>query len=492
MEYAVFLRLLCPDIAKDFYEVNDMQPLPAAARVGTDEKNKMADLPVFRLVLTMALPMMLSMMVQALFNIVDSVFIGMLPERDAALQALGYAYPIQMLLVALGVGVGIGVNAVLSRALGKGDPEKASAAAGNGYFLMLCGYVVFLVFGILVLTTGLYFNSCTQNEQIREMGKVYLGICLVVSFGQFFLLIEERCLCATGKTGLAMAMQLSGALTNIVLDPVFIFVFDMGVAGAAVATVLGQCVSMGIGLWLNLKFNREIRTSFKEMKPRGDILKAIFKVGLPAIVLQCLQSLTTLVMQLVFGFLWTGETKDLLVGIYGIYYKLQYFILMLGYGLTNAVLPIIAFNYGRKNRERVKKAILSALGIAAVVAVFGTILFECIPEVLLGCFNASSETTAAGFSEMSVGVRIIRLTAPSFLFALFNIVLACAFQALGSGVHSMMVALLRLLVILMPACWLFGKFFGIDGLWWGALVAETIALVYAAIFIVAVYKKKTA
>ena len=283
----------------------------------------MAEAPVFGLLLRMSLPLMLSMMIQALYNIVDSVFIGMLPERAEALQALGYAYPIQMLLVAGGVGTGIGVNALLSRSLGEKDGKKAAAAAGNGYFLMLCFYFAFLVFGFFVLFRGAYFDLCTQNARIRELGQIYLGICLVFSFGQFILLIAERQLCAVGRTGLAMTMQLAGALTNIALDPLFIFAFDMGAAGAAVATVL-----------------------------------------------QCLQSLTTLIMQLVFGFLWEGDVKDLLVGIYGIFYKLQYFVLMLGYGLTNASLSLLAYNFGKRDRERVKKTILSTLAIAAVVAVY--------------------------------------------------------------------------------------------------------------------------
>lgn len=459
-------------------------------RTEKNADNKMANTPVFRLLLTMALPMMLSMMIQALYNIVDSIFIGRLANRAEALQALGYAYPIQMLLVSAGIGIGIGVNALLSRALGQNDKKTTAKAAGNGYFLMFLFYVVFLVFGILILTAGVYFNSCTGNPEVRRLGKAYLGICLVLSFGQLFQLIAERCLCATGKTNLAMIMQLAGALTNIVFDPVFIFAFKLGVVGAAIATVLGQCVSMALGFFFNIRFNREAAVTFKDLKPDSKILKEIFKVGLPAIVLQCLQSLTTLVMQLVFGILTKGDVKDLLVGIYGIYYKLQYFVLMLGYGLTNAVLPIIAFNYGSRNETRVKKTIFYALGFALVIAVLGIVVFECLPAQLLKCFNASAETTAGEFNEFSVGIRIIRITAPSFLFALVNILLACVLQALGNGVHSMIVALLRLLVILMPASVLFGKFGGIDNLWWGALVAETVAVIYAIFTTLLIYKKR--
>lgn len=450
-------------------------------RSSLNSAEKMATAPVFKLLLTMALPMMLSMMIQALYNIVDTVFIGMLPNRDAATQALGYAYPIQMLLVALGIGIGIGVNALLSRCLGEKNAEKAGAAAGNGYFLMLVFFLIFLAFGILVLTTGLYFNSCTQNEEVRELGKTYLGICLIFSFGQFLQLTAERCLCATGRTGLAMLMQISGALTNIVLDPVFIFAFDLGVAGAAIATVLGQCVSMGVGLFLNAKCNKELSIARRHFRPDKTILTEIFKVGLPAVVLQCLQSLTTLVFQLLFGFLYVGETKDLLVGIYGIYYKLQYFVLMLGYGLTNAVIPIVSFNYGGKQPERVRKTVLSALAMGLTISLLGLIVFEALPAPLLHLFNASETVTQASFSEFSIGLIIIRVTALSFPFALSNIVFASVFQALGQGMRAMIIALLRLLVVLAPACLLLGYFGGVNALWWGSIIAEAVALIYAAL-----------
>lgn len=447
----------------------------------TASTQKMAKAPVFRLLLTMALPMMLSMMIQALYNIVDTIFIGRLENRDAATQALGYAYPIQMLLVALGIGIGIGVNALRSRCLGEKQTEKAARAAGNGYFLMLVFYAVFLILGIFVLTKGVYFNICTDNSEVQRLGKNYLGICLIFSFGQFLQLTAERCLCATGKTGLAMLMQICGAATNIILDPVFIFGFNLGVAGAAIATVIGQCVSLAVGLFLNIKCNPELRLAFRHLKPDKEALAEIFKVGLPAVVLQCLQSLTTLVFQLVFGILYKGETKDLLVGIYGIYYKLQYFVLMLGYGLTNALIPIISFNYGAKQPERVKSAVRYALCIALVIAAVGLLVFECIPSPLLHAFKASEFIGEGGFSEFSIGKTIIRTTALSFPFALVNIVFASVFQSLGSGIRSMIVALLRLLVVLMPACLLLGALCGVNAIWWGSLIAETVACMYCIV-----------
>lgn len=358
--------------------------------------NKMADMPIVKLIVTMALPMMLSMMIQTLYNIVDSVFIGMLPERAEALQALGYAYPVQMLMVAAGVGTGVGAGALLSKALGMNNAKKADAAAGNGYFLMLCFTVVFAVFGLFVFFGGAYFDICTSNEVVAEYGRKYLGVCLMFSLGQFVQLMGERTLCSTGRTNLAMIMQLAGALTNIALDPLFIFVFDMGVVGAAVATVIGQWVSMIVGLILNIKFNPEIRVSVKAMvTPNRRALCEIFKVGLLAIVLQCLQSLTTLVMQITFGFLYSGAEKDLLVGIYGIFYKLQYFVLMLVYGLNNAAIPVIAFNYGMGNGGRVKKAIVASTVVALIIGVLGLILFEAAPAPLLRCFHASSEAVRA-------------------------------------------------------------------------------------------------
>lgn len=452
--------------------------------------NKMADMPIVKLIVTMALPMMLSMMIQALYNIVDSVFIGMLPERAEALQALGYAYPVQMLMVAAGVGTGVGAGALLSKALGMNDAKKADAAAGNGYFLMLCFTVVFAVFGLFVFFGGAYFNSCTSSAVVAEYGRKYLGVCLMFSLGQFVQLMGERTLCSTGRTNLAMIMQLAGALTNIALDPLFIFVFDMGVVGAAVATVIGQWVSMIVGLVLNIKFNPEIRVSVKAMvTPNRRALCEIFKVGLPAIVLQCLQSLTTLVMQITFGFLYSGAEKDLLVGIYGIFYKLQYFVLMLVYGLNNAAIPVIAFNYGMGNGGRVKKAIAASTVVALIIGILGLILFEAAPAPLLRCFHASSEAVGALGSELEIGVAIMRISAIAFPIAACSIIFAAAFQAIGLGVRSMIVALLRLLVVLMPASYVMGRFFGSNGMWWGAVIAEAVAFVYALATMLLVVKK---
>ena len=452
--------------------------------------NKMADMPIVKLIVTMALPMMLSMMIQALYNIVDSVFIGMLPERAEALQALGYAYPVQMLMVAAGVGTGVGAGALLSKALGMNDGKKADAAASNGYFLMLCFTVVFAIFGLFVFFGGAYFNICTSSAVVAEYGRKYLGVCLMFSLGQFVQLMGERTLCSTGRTNLAMIMQLAGALTNIALDPLFIFVFDMGVVGAAVATVIGQWVSMIVGLVLNIKFNPEIRVSVKAMvTPNRRALCEIFKVGLPAIVLQCLQSLTTLVMQITFGFLYSGAEKDLLVGIYGIFYKLQYFVLMLVYGFNNAAIPVIAFNYGMGNGGRVKKAIAASTVVALIIGVLGLILFEAAPAPLLKCFHASSEAVGALGSELGIGVAIMRISAIAFPIAACSIIFAAAFQAIGLGVRSMVVALLRLLVVLMPASYVMGRFFGANGMWWGAVIAEAVAFVYALATMLLVVKK---
>lgn len=452
--------------------------------------NKMADMPIAKLIVTMALPMMLSMMIQALYNIVDSVFIGMLPERAEALQALGYAYPVQMLMVALGVGTGVGAGALLSKALGMNDGKKADSAAGNGYFLMLCFTLVFAIFGLCVFFGGVYLDICTSNAVVAEYGRQYLGICLIFSLGQFVQLMGERTLCSTGRTNLAMIMQLAGALTNIALDPLFIFVFDMGIVGAAVATVIGQWVAMIVGFILDVRLNKEIRVSVKAIvTPSARSLGDIFKVGLPAVVLQCLQSLTTLVMQITFGFLYSGAEKDMLVGIYGIFYKLQYFVLMLVYGLNNAAIPVIAFNYGMGNGERVKRAIGASTIVAVIIGVLGLVLFEAAPEPLLRCFNASDVAVGTLKSEFTTGVRIMRISATAFPLAACSIIFAAAFQALGLGLRSMTVALIRLLVVLMPACYLMGRFFGADNIWWGSVIAEAAAFVYALATMLFVVKK---
>lgn len=453
----------------------------------TQSGNPMGTKKVPLVLLQMAIPMIFSMVVSALYNIVDSIFIGMIepPFNEKAITALGYAFPLQMLLVAVAIGTGIGVNSVLSKALGQKKKDDASSSCVNGYLLMVAFYVVFLALGLAIYFSNFYFSAVTSDEVVANMGSRYLGICFIFSFGQLLQLVSERSLCATGKTSLAMVMQLAGAVVNIALDPLFILVFDMGVDGAAIATVIGQMVSMVVGFLLNIFLNKEIAFHKKDLKPSFSMIGNILRVGLPGIILQALQSLQSLVLQLVFMALFSSNPamQDMLVGVYGVYYKLQNFVFMAFYGLVNSLLPIVAFNYGNKDKNRVKEAILYGYLYGAVLALIGIVLFESIPEPLLLLFNLGQDWVDAG-------VLLTRITAPTFILASFCIVSTGILEGFGNGIHPMIISAIRLLIILFPACYAFGYFFGVNSIWWGSYVAEAIAAVYSALVVWRTFSKK--
>lgn len=451
--------------------------------------NRMGTEKVPSLLLKTALPMMFSMIVSALYNIVDSIFIGMMeaPLNEKAITALGYAFPLQMLLVAVAIGTGIGVNAVLSKALGQRKNDEAAKACTNGYMLMVVFCLVFLAFGLAITFGGFYFSAVTNDETVASMGAKYLGICFIFSFGQLLQLVSERSLCATGKTALAMTMQLAGAITNIVLDPLFILTWNMGVEGAAIATIIGQMVSMVVGFLLMKYANKEIIIHKKDIRFDFSSIKKILHVGFPSIILQALQSLQPLVFQLVFMSLYhhSGATQDMLVAVYGVYYKLQNFVFMAFYGMVNAMLPIIAFNYGSGNQKRAKQAALYGYLYGLVIATIGVIIFEAIPKELLLLFHLNEEW-------VDTGVILTRIITPTFLLASLCVVSNGVLQGYGNGIHPMVITALRLLVILFPASFLFGYAFGMDAIWWGSYVAEGIAAMYAILFTCLVSKKKGA
>lgn len=450
--------------------------------------NRMGSERIPTLLLKMALPMMFSMVVSALYNIVDSIFIGMMeaPFNEKAITALGYAYPLQTLLVAVAIGTGIGVNSVLSKALGEGKGDKAARSCINGYLLMVFFYVIFLGFGLAIYFGNFYFSEMTEDQMVIEMGAKYLSLCFIFSFGQLLQLVSERSLCATGKTNLAMVMQLSGAVVNIILDPIFILVWNMGVEGAAIATIIGQMVSMVVGFLLVLFVNKEITIRKKDIVFDFPMMGEILRVGLPSIILQAFQSLQPFVFQLVFMSLFSqsGATQDMLVGIYGVYFKLQNFVFMALYGLVNAMLPIIAYNYGNENKKRAKDALMWGYLYGAIIALLGIVVFEAVPKELLLLFNLDEEW-------VNTGVILTRIIAPTFILASICILSNGVLQAFGNGIHPMIITALRLLVCLFPACFLFGYYFGIDGVWWGSYVAEFVAAVYAMVLTYFVYKKKT-
>lgn len=453
-----------------------------------EQTNKMGVSPVWSLLLKMALPMIFSMVMSALYNIVDSIFIGMMeaPKNSLAITALGYAFPLQMLLVAVAIGTGIGVNAVLSKALGENKKEVVSKTAAMGYLSMSVFYIFFLIIGFLMFFSSFYFKWVTANEEVVYMGSRYLGLCFIFSFGQLLQLVSERTLCATGKTHLAMVMQLSGAIVNIALDPLFILVWNMGVEGAAIATIIGQMVSMVVGFALNARCNKEISFSFslKTFKPDFEIIASIFKVGFPAIILQALQSLQTLVLQIAFVSLFNSnpELVDTLVAVYGVYFKLQNFIFMAFYGLVNSMLPIIGYNYGTGNEKRSKQAAFYGYLYGLVIALLGVAIFESMPELLLLLFNLPQEW-------LGIGANLTRIVVPSFFLASICIVSSGVLQGLGNGIHPLVIALLRLLVILFPATYLFGYFLGVPNLWWGSYVAEFVGCFYSLLFVYLIWKK---
>ena len=439
------------------------------------------------LLLKTALPMMFSMVVSALYNIVDSIFIGMMPapSNSQAIVALGYAFPLQTLLVAVAIGTGIGVNAVLSKALGQGKNDKAAKSCINGYALMLFFYVAFLAFGLAIFYGKFYFSSVTSDETIIEMGSKYLGLCFIFSFGQLLQLVSERSLAATGKTNLAMVMQLSGALVNIALDPLFILVWGMGVEGAAIATIIGQMVSMVVGFLLVIFVNQEIRIEKEHVRFDFPMMSKILRVGLPSIALQALQSLQPLVYQLLFmTLLGAGPTQDMLVGVYGVFFKLQNFIFMALYGLVNAMLPIVAFNYGNKNKERAFIAAKWGYIYGLIIAGIGVIVFEAIPKPLLLAFNLDEQW-------IDCGIQLMRIVPPTFLIASFCIISNGVLQGLGNGVHPMIATIIRLLAGLFLFGFVFGYFFGINGIWWASYLSEAAGTAYALLFTVIVFKKKT-
>lgn len=448
-------------------------------------QNEMATGKIPTVLLKMALPMMFSMVVSALYNIIDSIFIGMIeaPFNEKAITALGYAFPLQMLLVAVAIGTGIGVNAILSKALGQGKKDEAAKSCAMGYALMIVFYLVFLIFGVLLYFTDFYFSSVTNDEVVIQMGSSYLGVCFIFSFGQLLQLVSERALCATGKTQLAMIMQLAGAITNIALDPLFILVFNMGVNGAAIATIAGQMVSMIVGFLLNLYANKEFTIRKEHFQIDFTMIKGILRVGIPAIFLQALQSLQSLVFQLVFMSLFSSNQgmQDMLVGVYGVYYKLQNFVFMAFYGLNNSMLTMVAFNYGDKDEKRCEKTAMYGYLYCLILALIGIAIFEAIPEQLLVLFNLGEEW-------ISTGVTLARISAPTFILSAICIISIGLLQGLGSGFHPLLISLLRLLLILFPACYLFGFYFGVDAIWWGSYIAEGVAAIYGVLVLLRVFK----
>lgn len=435
------------------------------------EENKMGVMPINKLLLSMSLPIMISMLVQALYNVVDSIFVARINEN--ALTAVSLAFPIQSLMIALGAGTAVGVNAVLSKALGEREYEKVNKTAENAIFLVWVCYLVFLVVGIFA--TVPFYVSQTDNAQILAYGKEYLTIVCICSFGLFNQMIFERLLQSTGRTFYTMITQGTGAIINIILDPILIFGLlgmpRMGVAGAAVATVIGQCTAGVLAIVFNLKANHDVHIQMKGFRPDKKIIKQIYAVGIPSIIMQAIGSVMVYGMnRILIAFTATATA------VFGVYFKLQSFIFMPVFGLNNGMVPIVAYNYGAGHKHRliqtVKLSILYAVGIMVV----GLIILEVFTAELLGLFNASE-------TMLAIGVPALRIISLSFVFAGFCIVAGSVFQALGNGVYSMIVSIARQMVVLLPVAYLLSKLGNVNYVWWAIPVAEIVSLLFSAFFL---------
>lgn len=443
------------------------------------QENKMGTMPEGRLLFSMSLPMMISMLVQAMYNVVDSIFVSRIGEN--ALTAVSLAFPLQTLLIAIGAGTGVGVNSLLSKSLGEKDYEKANRTAMNGIFLYVLSYLLSAVIGILAVRPFYASQIKDAPIEIMEMGVQYLTIVMVASFGLYTQFIFERLLQATGRTFFSMVSQLTGAIINIVLDPILIFGWfglpKMGVAGAALATVVGQIAGGIVALIYNLKKNTDITLRLKGFRPDGKIIAIIYKAGFPSIIMQSIGSVMTYGMNLILVGL-----SSTAAAVFGVYFKLQSFFFMPVFGLNNGIIPIVAFNYGARNKRRMIRTIKWGMLIAFCFLFAGFIVFETVPETLLLLFDASE-------NMLAIGTQALRIIAFHFLIAWFCIVAGSVFQAVGNGMYSLYVSVARQLVVLLPAAYILAKIGGLDLIWWSFPIAELMSCLISTICLVLTVKK---
>lgn len=445
-----------------------------------EENNKMKNEPVNKLMLQMGVPMILSMALQAVYNIVDSAFVGNMKEgSEAALNALTLVFPIQMLMVALAIGTGVGVNALLARTLGQRNREKASKVAGNGLFLATVIYVLCVLFGLFGIKA--YIFSQTRNALVLSMSVDYLRICCLLSFGVVFFSIFEKLLQATGRSLYSTIGQVTGAIINMILDPILIYGFNLGVQGAAYATVIGQILSALLLAVFHMRLNKEFDHGLTYTKPNKYIIKEIYSIGLPAIIAQALMSLMVYVMNLILKFDASAQTA------YGLFYKVQQFVLFMAFGLRDAITPIIAFSYGMQNKKRVKDGIKYGLIYTIVLMVAGTLITELFPNFFATLFNA-------GQSRIYF-ISAVRIISISFVFAGVNIALQGVYQALNGGMESLVVSLLRQAILILPLAWGFSKLviqydMDVSLIWYAFVITEVLSCVVGWVFLRRIEKKK--
>ena len=441
-------------------------------------ENKMGVMPLNRLLISMSVPMMISMLVQALYNIVDSMFVAQLSEN--ALTAVSLAFPAQNLMIAVATGTGVGVNAALSRNLGEKNFERANKIADHALFLAALSYVVFALFGLCFARQ--FFRLQTDIEEIVDLGTTYLRVCTIASFGLFMEIACERLLQSTGKTIYSMYTQGLGAIINIVLDPILIFGYfgapALGIAGAAGATVIGQIIAFCLGFFLNKTRNHEITISLRDFKPNGEIISHIYAVGIPSIIMASIGSVMTFGMnKILIAFSSTATA------VFGIYFKLQSFVFMPVFGLNNGTVPIIAYNYGNGKPERIMGTLKLAAMYAVTIMLIGLAVVQLIPDKLLMVFSSSD-------TMLSICLPALRTISLSFLFAGFSIVCSSMFQALGHGMLSLWISVFRQLVVLLPVAFVFAKLGGLHVVWFAFPIAEVFAIIFSAVCLGYVSRKE--
>lgn len=442
------------------------------------QENKMGVMPIPKLLISMSLPMIISMLVQALYNIVDSMFVAQMNE--AALTAVSLAFPVQNLMIAFAAGTGVGINALLSRSLGEKNLENANKVASNGAMLAMITSAVFAVVG--GFGGRLFFALQTDDTQIIEYGAQYLRVVTICSMFVFLQVTFERLLQSTGKTVYSMITQATGAIINIILDPIMIFGYfgfpALGVLGAALATVCGQFVATLLAVHFHNKYNKEIIVRRTGFKPDKNTIISIYKVGIPSIIMQSIGSITTFALNnILLMFSSTAAT------VFGIYFKLQSFVFMPIFGLTNGMIPIVAYNYGARKKKRIYATLKLSICIAVGIMIIGVVYFQLYPKTLLGLFDASEHM-------LEIGVPALRTISWSFIFAGFCIISSSVFQALGNGVYSMLISIARQIVVIIPVAYIFAKVFGLDMVWWSYPIAEIVSVCMCTFFLKKIFKEK--
>lgn len=442
------------------------------------QENKMGVMPISKLLISMSIPMMASMLVQALYNIVDSIFVSQISEN--ALTAVSLAFPVQNLMIAFGAGTGTGVNALLSKSLGEKNYDRANKAAVNGIFLFFLTFIAFSIFGIL--GSRAFFRSQTNILEIVDYGTDYLFICTTFSLPLFGQIIFERLLQSTGRTFYAMISQATGAIVNIILDPIMIFGLlgfpALGVKGAAIATVIGQTSGMLVALWFNLRKNHEIRIMFRQFRPNLEIIKKIYAVGIPSTLMISIGSIMNYFLnRILLSFTETATA------VFGVYFRLQSFVFMPVFGLNHGLIPIVAYNFGARKKERIIKAVRLSIIYAVCIMFTGLVLLQLLPHEMLMLFNATE-------NMLFIGIPALRTISLSFIFAGFCVVAGGVFQALGNGVLSLIVSVIRQLVVLLPAAYLLSLTGSVNSVWWAFPISEIASFVFSVIFLRRVYKRQ--